>query len=260
MIALLSSLHGTPARADDATVSAKTFNVVGVRLGMTPAQVLAALRAYDPSLHLQKFYYCNGGAADSGICAHYPKPQPLSLIRTDPDYMPTPARYYGDSITVAFSQTPGLERVVGVQFTRTYDQAHPHYPAASVVDKNLEAKFPANSRREDFSGQTGSGLQLGYFIDRQGQHIPNDSDNAQANFARTLFQLPVTDQRDYGVSFVGQVYCPPETPGLVQSVRLALFDENALYTAAAVERPKIDQMILAAKVSSAEKNSGNTKF
>lgn len=89
------------AQADDTKA---TFDIVGIRLGMTEAQVMSALKAFDPTLKIVKmdnyFNYSDG--------ANLLKTKPAigKIMATTPQ---------GRELNIYFSSLPSAQRVIAVQ-------------------------------------------------------------------------------------------------------------------------------------------------
>lgn len=128
-LACLLALGTATARAGTAT---DRFEIAGIRTGMTEAEVVAALKAHDATLQLQRTlaHY----TYRDGVTSHR-SPEYLSQIFAAPrDTVAHPER-----IRVMFSSAPGEARVVSV--SRELGLRQP--PTAAQLEQQLLQKYGA---------------------------------------------------------------------------------------------------------------------
>lgn len=234
------------------------LDVAGVKLGMTPEQAIAALKAYDSGLFFSKRYSddpkTSYGAGQPDSCVKGPirlfvgikaaKGTTFLAGQKTEDYMRRDTGYYGcaeDSvllpgddgvlISVYLSPTPGNHRVIAVSLHEKFKSPR---PVSSIV-ATIQQKYPKditesdqNAQAQWFSWRYDPRMRLmakaaalrGWQSSMNAYHVADFSSDGA---------LPGMAYEGDGVAIDAAVDSTNENHELTNEFGVILYDEGALY-------------------------------
>jgi hypothetical protein len=261
-----------------------TFDVAGVKLGMTPNDAIAALKKFDPKYAIAKQYYAqpqftygntegqdikrlvgfNKGTGKYESIAYLYN---LAAEKTDLkeqcvqayhqtvcDKDPSPV----DTVTVWLSPVPGQERVIAVQRKATFDK-EPH-PAIVSLKNGVFAKYPKD--QATFEHQDASGYTVDWVFDAQKRIMSAAVAKRKSRYSANG-RLPQNANPGDGIGLSVNFESNNQNAGLADSMSVILFDGNGLFRS--IEQSQATYRALKAKadadeINKASKGQSQTKF
>jgi hypothetical protein len=248
---------------DDATRVTSSLDVAGVRLGMTPEQVIAALKGFDSDFVLSKRYVTGFGESsplafgqigDPGSCtaeadfhllvgiraakggtfrgrvaddpekkARTVKPDHSGYPECEEDLILQPGSPL-ETVGVYLSPETGKHRVIGVSFWRSFNPP----TAATLV---IEAAMKKYSSDVTVKSQTNNSYIWAY--DERGRVMSESAAKYEGRLGwfvdsyPTGSELPNSVEKGHGVTLAISV--ATDSAGMASGFRTSLYDENALY-------------------------------
>jgi hypothetical protein len=254
---------GQPSPYDGTDVAA--LDVAGVRLGMTPEQVVAALRAFDPGLYFSKRYH-----TDTNRPANYGEGEPESeqtgrapfrqfvgimAAKGTKVYANESTGFYapggpiggfaghdGDSIelpgddpemiSVCFSLDPGNHRVIAVSLQEQFKTPR---TVSSIMD-SVDRKYPKDVTTSQDARKRGGTAVLRYWrYDQRMRLMSNTAAEREwhGQYSRPYVlganSLPSMTYEADRVALDAGVDATSDNNQLTNSFGVVLYDESALY-------------------------------
>ncbi len=280
----LAVLSASPmlAQASDGPDPA-TFDVAGVRLGMTPNDAIAALKKFDGKYVIAKQYYAqpqftygNTDGQDIKKLVGFDKSTGTYrsiayLYNLDAEKIevveqcvytsgerecgePQPV----DTVTVWFSPVPGQERVIAVQRKATFYK-EPH-PAIVSLKNGVFAKYPKD--QATFERQDASGYSVDWVFDAQKRIMSASAAKRKSRYSSDG-RLPRNANPGDGIALSVNFGSNDQNAGLADSMSVILFDGNGLFRS--IEQSQATYKALKAKadadeINKASKGQSQTKF
>jgi hypothetical protein len=253
-IAAIAAMPVSPASAQAAgPADPSGFAVAGVKLGMTPAEAVQALKAFDPALQLHRrlVYRDSSSFGELGedetevparpamggdlpksaaifVAIEAKKGMPVKVCMAQYRSMPTcEDKYKADeeTIDVWFSPAPGQQRVTGVQRTLTF---HPDpHPAVATLQAGLFGKYP----KADLTLEHNFSTELDYDWAYDSRHRLMSKETGRARGLNpSRGQLPQFVNESSGVTLSAYIHSYGMV--LADQMSVILYDGGAMYRAA----------------------------
>ena len=258
--------------ADDPT----SFDVSGVKLGMTPDEAADAIAAFDPTFKTTKKYLAipmPQYGFDGESLDHIAPPDnavayltALVALKGEPKFTcpnSNPRECYQsfdedeDTIRVAFSRVPGQEKVIAVQREKIFHKEP--LPAIATLKAGIFGKYPQTEITYQF--KYGFSDTTGWLFDAR-KRILNAAAFKGKNM-RPFGGLPGTVKAGDGYGLNAIFVSDNHNNQIAQSFSVTLFDSSALYNSVAQAKAAFDQLrgkANAKQVDDAAKAGTATKF
>jgi hypothetical protein len=276
---------GTPTAVAQTGLDPATVEVAGVRLGMTPDEAAAALKAFDPAFTITKQYldhplfhlfgqvgqplatfspaigrarpaYFNDLSATKGQavvdCHHQSDPRQCTETHPDDE----------ETITVWFSLVPGQERVIAVERSKRFYK-EPHPTIASLME-GVFAKFPKDQISQEQNGWNGAAYTADWLFDSRNRPLSKATAAIKTRGRNQPWgKLPggamAGDGKGLSVAFWGD----NQNHEIALSIDMVLYDSDALYKSGAQSQAAFAAAKARVDAAEGEKAAGSpsqTKF
>ena len=282
--ALLALFLAVPAVAQTAGgPDPMTFDVAGVRLGMTPNDAIAALKRFDPRYVITKQYYAqplmlygNDQGRDIKRLADSEKrvaylydlavEKDEQKQECDRDTGPGTVRggskmscwmspHAVETMTVWFSPVPGQERVIAVQRKAPFEKQP--LPAIASLKQGIFAKYPRD--QITFESDEGyGGYQVDWIFDFQ-RRIMSASSARRRNYAPARGDVPQQAHGGDGIGLSVRFGAYNQNAQLADSMSVTLYDGNALYRSIEQSQATYNALKARADAEDANRSRGQTQ-